>query len=193
MISFLKGTVWGKNKNSITIMTASGVGYEVKLSVPLLATLKREQEVALPIYLKMSENSMELYGFANEEEKEFFGLLITVSGIGPKTAMSVLSLGSGEEIKKAIARGDVEYLTSVQGLGKKTAERIAVELKGKMQMTEIESRADYTSADAEAIEGLVSMGYSRDEAARAVNSVKDREKLSSSAVLRAALRKIAAK
>ena len=126
------------------------------------------------IYHKVSENSQELFGFSSILEREFFMLLMTVSGIGPKSAMNIMSLGSIEDIRDAIARGDVGYLTSIQGMGKKTAERLVVELKSKI---ELGTRVSVRSKPADGVlddvvEGLISMGYTKDESRDMLQNVE---------------------
>src|SRR3989338_4301237 len=106
MISFLKGTVVGKDETTITVMTAGGVGYEVTMTPEHASKLQSGSEVEMPAYLKVSDTGMQLFGFQSNDERNFFQLLITVSGVGPKTAMHILSLGSLDNIQSAISRSD---------------------------------------------------------------------------------------
>ena len=127
--------------------------------------------------MKVSDQAIELYGLETAEEREFFELLMNVSGVGPKAAMKVLSLGTLSEIQSAIARGDVKYLTAVQGMGTKTAERLVVELKSKVQSPKFkvgDSGASETIA--EVIEALVGLGYTRDEARSIVTQIDTTDK-----------------
>jgi len=190
MISFLSGKLILKQNNKIHVLTSSGVGYEVHVSAPFFVELRIDQEIQLHTYLKVSENAMELFGFRNADEKEFFELLISVSGVGPKTALNVLALGSMEQIQSAIARGDVSYLTQVSGIGKKTAERLVVELKSKMveRGTGNEGgRVENSEVLGEVVEALVGMGYSREEARVAVKDLSPKDK-DVSTLLKKALR-----
>ena len=116
-------------------------------------------------YLKVSDQALDLYGFETIDEREFFELLMTVSGVGPKSAMHIMSLGSMMEIKAAIARGDAAQLSNVQGIGRKTAERLVVELKGKVsgQRSAVSGQPD-SEMLGEVIEALVGLGYGREEA-----------------------------
>src|SRR3989338_5358110 len=132
MISFLRGIVLEKQKQSLTIETWGGVGYDIHLTAERLAEYRIGQNIAVNTFLKVSDSALDLYGFATVDEKYFFTLLMTVSGVGPKTAMNILSFGSVDRTQSAIARGDIKYLTGVSGLGKKTAERLVVELKSKI-------------------------------------------------------------
>lgn len=165
MIAHIQGTIIGSTKQSVIVTTQSGLGYEVVLPTYKLLELNTGVPVLLFIYHKVSENSQELFGFSRLEDRDFFILLMTVSGIGPKSAMNIMSLGSIEDIRDAIARGDVGYLTSIQGMGKKTAERLVVELKSKI---ELGTRVSVRSKPADGVlddvvEGLISMGYTKDE------------------------------
>lgn len=159
MIGFLTGKLQEKNKDGFLILTPSGVGYSVHVSVQQLAEQEVGTEVSLYTYLKVSETDLQLFGFQSKAEKAFFELLLSVKGVGPKAALRILSLGSIEEIQSAIARGDVKYLTAVQGMGKKTAERLVVELKSKVaSLGESEVSGDSESFG-EAFEALVGLGY----------------------------------
>ncbi len=190
MISFLRGSVFDKQKQSLTLETSGGIGYEVHMAPLKLVEVKVGQEIALYTYLKVSDSALDLYGFETADERDFFTTLMTVSGVGPKTAMSILSLGAIDKISGAIARGDVTYLTGVSGLGKKTAERLVVELKGKVVNQESGSR-NHGESDvlSEVIEALVGMGYGRDEAKQAVQSIDVADKTTEQ-LLRLALKYI---
>ncbi len=174
MIAYIQGTVIGSTKQSVIVATQSGLGYEVVLPTHKLLELNSGVPVSFFIYHKVSENSQELFGFTSILEREFFMLLMTVSGIGPKSAMNIMSLGSIEDIRDAIARGDIGYLTSIQGMGKKTAERLVVELKSKIELgTRVAVRskpADGVLDDV--VEGLISMGYSKDESRDMLQNVE---------------------
>ena len=172
MISFITGKIQFISKNSITVLTSGGVGYEAHVPLSKLGTYRIGQDISLLIYLKISDSALDLYGFETSSEKDFFILLMSVSGIGPKSAMNILNLGSIDSIKSAIARKDAKYLTEVQGLGKKTTERLIVELQSKVGEASEYAKTDEGESQvlADVIDGLVVMGYSRDEAK---NLVKD--------------------
>jgi len=188
MISLIHGRITIKHKFSIVILTSSGVGYEVQMAVPELLKLPNSGGITLYTYLKVGENSMDLYGFPNEEQKNFFILLLSVSGVGPKTALNILSLGSIDEIQAAIGRGDVKYLTAVQGIGGKTAERMVVELKSKVESQKLKVDNVDSGVMADVIEGLVSMGYTREDAKQAVRGMETKGKTVQE-VMKEALRK----
>jgi len=167
MIVRLTGTVLEKNKNSLVIETASGIGYEVMVIAAEISKYEPGEEITLFTYLKVTENAQELYGFASGAERCFFVLLLSVSGVGPKTAMNILALGSIQEIEAAIARADVQYLIAVQGMGKKMAERLVVELKGKVkEIIKIGTVQTFNTSLPEDItqdifDSLESLGYSQ--------------------------------
>jgi len=188
MISLINGKIVGKNKSRVTVLTAGGVGYEVHVSAPFYLSLPNSGEITLHTYLKVSENGMDLYGFANQEEKDFFELLLSVSGVGPKTALNILALGSIDEIQSAIGRGDVKYLTAVQGIGGKTAERMVLELRSKIKDQRSTNNEVDSGAMSDAIDGLVGLGYTREEAKQAVRSADTKGKTTEQ-VLREVLRK----
>ncbi len=179
MISYLTGKIIDKNNNKITVLTNSGVGYEISLPPFLFLELKKDNEVGLPVYLAVRENALELYGFEDLDQKDLFMKLLDVNGIGPKSALHLLSLGTVEEISSAIARGDVGYLTKVSGVGKKTAERIVVELKNKVQSSELRVQSEGVSENlGEVIDALVSLGYTKEDARITVRSLNGEGKTS---------------
>ncbi|KKQ26960.1 MAG: Holliday junction ATP-dependent DNA helicase RuvA [Candidatus Magasanikbacteria bacterium GW2011_GWC2_37_14] len=183
MISFLIGKIINKENNKICVLTASGVGYEINLPTFLFLELKNNQEVQIPVYLAVRENSQDLYGFKDLAQKDLFLKFLDVNGIGPKSALHLLSLGTVAEISGAIARGDVEYLTKVSGVGKKTAERIVVELKNKVSALGGSASGGQSSelagtALGEVVDALVSLGYSKEEARETVKSLDSKDKTS---------------
>ena len=178
MISFLIGTIEEKHENTC-VVNVNGVGYELVISNNTLVTLPMEGETAkILTYLQVSENTgVCLYGFATEEEKNMFLKLITVSGIGPKSAIAVLSGAKLSELVLAIATGDSSILAKVKGLGKKSAERICLELKDKVSAvgTTLE---DIPLMNAninenvlnDAVETLITLGVNKNEAYRMARS-----------------------
>jgi Holliday junction DNA helicase RuvA len=171
MISYLIGKIISKQKNTLVVMTPGGVGYEVYVTLAHAAACTVGEQVELFTYLKVSDSALDLFGFNEASNREFFSLLLTVKGVGPKTALHILSLGSVEKIAVAIARGDVTYLTAVQGLGKKTAERVVVELKTKVGSKTSTGDTGTSTIMGEVIDGLVAMGYPRDEAKNLVQGM----------------------
>ena len=189
MISFIQGKIINKKENSLTVLTSAGVGYEVSLQTEKCAVLEVENVVGLYTYLRVSENAMDLYGFETLAEKDFFELLISVNGVGPKSALNILGLGSLDEIQKAISNSDAEYLTRVSGIGKRTAERLVVELKSKVKDKGLRNKEQAKDGGVmgDAIDGLVSLGYSKEEARLTVRDL-DAEGKTSEQLLREALK-----
>lgn len=170
MISIIGGKVVSNNGPELVVMTAGGVGYKILVNAVRSDRWPTGTEAQILTYMVVREDAMELFGFGAEAERQLFLKLLSVSGIGPKSALHVLSLGEVEEINVAIARGDVDYLTKVSGIGKKTAERIVVELKSKMvDINTVLGGAKGKTA--EVIEGLILLGYSAAEAREAVKDL----------------------
>ncbi len=188
MISLIRGKVISNFGGKLTVLTAGGVGYEIMISASSGKNWLVGEDVQVLTYLAVREGSLDLYGFANESEKQLFEKFLLVSGIGPKTALHLLSLGSVTEISSAIGRGDLAYLTNVSGIGKKTAERILVELKNKVGAggTGLE---EFEGALGDVIEGLAALGYSLVEAREVVKNL-DVQGKTSEQLLKEALQRI---
>ena len=188
MISIVKGKVISNFAGKLVVLTAGGVGYEIMTSASAGKNWLVGAEAEILTYLAVREGALDLYGFTNESEKELFEKFLLVSGIGPKTAIHLLSLGSVSEISSAIGRGDLAYLTNVSGIGKKTAERILVELKNKIGggQTGLE---EFEGALGDVVEGLAALGYSFIEAREAVKNLDVKGKTSEQ-LLKEALQRI---
>ena len=169
MIGRLEGVV-SAVRAGYAILSAGGVGYKVFATREALLTLTLDHEAALWTHLAVRETLLDLYGFVSEEELRLFELLLTVSGIGPKSALAILDIASVETLRSAIAAGNASYLTKVSGIGKKTAEKIVLELRDK-----IGAAAEGVSAslrgDEEALEAMKALGYSQAEARDALRAV----------------------
>jgi holliday junction DNA helicase RuvA len=131
MIASLRGKIAFKGLNRI-IVDVNGVGYEVAVSLSTLEALPQDAEAFLNIHTALRENALELYGFGTQEEKALFEMLLTVAGIGPRISLNILSSISPEGFRRAVLEGDLHRLTSIPGIGKKSAERIVLELKEKI-------------------------------------------------------------
>ncbi|MFA5751145.1 MAG: Holliday junction branch migration protein RuvA [Candidatus Paceibacterota bacterium] len=168
MIGSLKGEITLK-KEKFLILEAGGVGYKINVSSDtLLKSGNIGERLSLFTYTYVREDALELFGFLSYEELEFFEMLISVSGIGPRSALSVLSVTGIETLKKAIGSGDISYLTKVSGIGKKTAEKIVIELRDKIK----EGQIDFSlQGDIDALEALKSLGYSQNEARESLKRV----------------------
>jgi len=192
MIAILKGKILANEKGEVVVMTPGGVGYRVFMNLASSGRWNLGDEVEIPTYLAVRENALDLYGFENEAERYLFLKFLDVSGIGPKTALHLLSLGSVKEISTAIGRGDADYLKKVSGIGGKTAERIVVELKGKMNFMFGEERAGQSEESAglgDVIDALVAMGYSAQQARETVKKVDAKDKTSEQ-ILREVLKRM---
>ena len=151
------------------VLDVAGVGYGVQLPDGLLADIAIGQETELKTYHHIKENTNELFGFDSLEAKDLFESLIGISGVGPKSALAVMSLGSQDKIRQAIASENSNYLSGAAGVGKRSAQRICSELKDKIGHIETMVGADITGDDA--LEALLSLGYSRQQAAQALSKV----------------------
>lgn len=191
MISFLRGKIINKTLN-YAVVEVNDIGYQVFAGENFLNELRLGAEIEIYTHQRIREEANDLYGFRDPEELELFELLLTVSGVGPKSALGVLSIASAGDIKETIVRGDANLLTKVSGIGKKTAERVVLELKNKLIRSGA-SAAVINSAvtlGADEIDALVSLGYSLVEARTALNAVGP-EIVDSGERVKAALKKIA--
>ncbi len=172
MIAFVKGKIADISDRSVIIET-QGVGYEVSATTDTLALATLGSEMALFTHLVVREDSMELYGFKTRNELTFFQMLITVSGVGPRSAIAIVSLGSIDAIQRAIGSGDAGYLTSVSGIGRKTAEKIIIDLRDKLASLGHTGGMDGFSHDSDVLEALSKLGYTKEEARSALKQIPD--------------------
>lgn len=173
MISYLKGKLLNKGKNYI-IVEVGNVGYQVFVNPAVYAELDIGQDLEVYTHQYVREDALDLFGFKSLEDLEMFELLLSISGIGPKSALGVLSVGSVEDIKESIARGDSHLLTKVSGIGRKTAERVVLELREKVgHLVPAGGRASAGTAMAsgDEIDALMALGYSMQQARDALRSV----------------------
>ena len=185
MYAFIEGEVCEKLNGSLVLL-ASGVGWQLNCSNNTLqAAPPLGETMRCYTFLSVREDAMELFGFATREEKEMFLQLTSVSGIGPKTALGVLGAMPLRDLNLAILLGDVNALSRAPGIGKKTAQRIVLELKDKVSQADVSAAAAGSAAAvpaasmaadcvAEAIEALTALGYSSTEARNAVSQVRDK-------------------
>ena len=175
MIAHIKGTIAEKFNNSI-IVDANGVGYEIALSALDFDEANLNDERKYYTYHKISENAEELYGFSTLAAKKIFELLISVNGVGPKAAMAILSLAAPEEVRNAIANADTTFISKASGVGKKSAERVVVDLRDKVGLpskygaAEIVGAAKIGESD-EALDALMALGFPLKEATDALSKV----------------------
>jgi Holliday junction DNA helicase RuvA len=179
MIGSIKGKIILKTEKFLIVETG-GVGYKISVSPDTLSKLaprlrsgqNETDSVSFWIHTHVREDILDLYGFLERPELEFFEMLINVSGIGPKGALSILGIASLETLRKAIGTGDTSYLTKISGIGKKTAEKIVIELRDKMG-TELSGSS--LQGELDALEALKSLGYSQNEAREALKKVSSED------------------
>lgn len=172
MISYIEGKIIDLNERTCTLLTGN-VGYQVSLTMPTLLALQENSTVAFWIYTHVREDALMLYGFSTKDERALFEKLISVSGIGPRGALGMLSVHSPHSIAQAIATGDAASLSHSPGIGKRTAEKIILELKGKLDHLLTGTAPDQVYEVRLALEAL---GYSPKEIQTAVASFKDTTK-----------------
>lgn len=165
MIGSLKGVV-SEVHPGFALLDVNGVGYRVNASIPTLAECVQGEERRFYVHDHVREDGRDLYGFPSHGELAMFERLISISGIGPKVGLTIMSVGSIETIRRAIMSGDLALLTSVPGVGTKTAQKIVLELKGQLVDAPEESMEDR-----DVIEALMSLGYSASQARGAVKGV----------------------
>lgn len=176
MIGYLRGKIISKKPTKLLI-DVNGVGYIVNISISTFEKISDKEEVSLFTYLSVRESAMDLFGFYSLAEKEMFELLISVSGIGPKSAQSILSGIQIEDLKDALKSGNVSRLISIPGIGRKTAERMVIELRDK-----VESVAEggdgvafgVSTVRGDAIAALINLGYNQKVAERMVRAITDK-------------------
>lgn len=152
------------------VVDVNGIGYKVFVSSDTISQISINQNVSLFTFLAVREDALDLYGFITDEERAFFELLLSVSGIGPKSALSILSVTAIDTLKKAIATGDTSYLNKVSGIGRKTAEKIVIELRDKLK-AHINDTHTNLRGDHDAIDALKALGYSQNEAREALKDL----------------------
>lgn len=201
MIAFVKGIVADTTDDTV-VVEVGGIGYNIKISsttvnrIPVLGT-----EIKIYTYTLVREDAFQLYGFLSKADLDIFKLCITVNGIGPKGALALLSVMDADALCLAILSSDAKAIAKAPGIGKKTAERLILDLKDKLSLQDMLSeRAEATIQDAvypsevqvlgEAIEALVALGYGNAEAMKAVKAVQGGDKMESGVLLKAALKNL---
>jgi Holliday junction DNA helicase RuvA len=192
MITFLNGFLWGRNEAGI-IIDVGGVGYQVFMAEPAMRELPPVGEpLFVHVYHHIREDESSLFGFANEGGRDFFMTLISVSGIGPRGALKILDQAAFQDIAAAIAHGDLAFLSSLSGIGKKTAERLIVELREKVKEYAPEEgpRENEDKAMTEALEALRNLQFPVAHIREALTEIvrESAEKLSTEELIRRALR-----
>ncbi len=179
MIGYLKGKILSLGTDTALIETAAGVGFEVLLSGSAFSKLSGQKEGEVFTYMQVREDGVSLFGFSSSEEKEMFLKLISVSSVGPKMGITALSQMSAGDIATAIATNDVKRLSAVKGMGKKTAERIILELREKVSAVAAQSVAgeavptvQISASDEDAVVALMTLGFTRGESVKAISRAR---------------------
>jgi len=171
-IEHLGNNATGRQANFV-IIDVGGIGFKVYVTADTIFEFsknKADGEVSLWTHLAVKEDALDLYGFRNEQDLSFFGLLISISGIGPKKALSIMSIAPTETLKKAIGSRDASYLTQVSGVGKKNAEKIVLELKDKLKDFDEEGGGSLKE-ESDALLAIRSLGYTTSEAREALKGI----------------------
>lgn len=168
MISYLIGKPLVQSEELVLI--TGGVGYGVKVTTHLLTQAANQQELSLHIYTHVKEDALELFGFATTNEKELFKLLLSVSGVGPATALAILNKGSGQIIA-AIQNADVSFFTSVKRVGKKAGQKIIIDLKSKLGGIQDLDLSPLNQMQTDIFEALVNLGFDEDQVTRVIKAL----------------------
>jgi Holliday junction DNA helicase RuvA len=192
MFAYLSGTVIAKNNNYL-ILKVNNVGYKIFVGESLLSSMAKGEEKELYLSHQVREDASNLYGFKNLEDLALFELLLSVSGVGPKSALGVLSIASVNDIREAVIRNDASLLMKVSGIGKKTAERVVLELKNKIAKIisggSLNGENSLSAGFGDELDALMSLGYSLSDARMALEGLDDNLKESGERV-KAALKKL---
>lgn len=171
MIYSLSGKLAAK-KEGFVVIEVNGIGHKIFVSPKTYQELPATgQSLMLYSYLNVKEDALDLYGFLSENDLNFFSRLLTVSGVGPKSGLAVMAITSTNQLMAAVNEGDAELLTKASGIGRKTAERIILELKGKLLVLQSAETVKRMESDLDLEEALVGLGYSRQQAKRAINQL----------------------
>ena len=172
MIGSIRGKIIQKTDKFVLVETG-GVGYKVNISPDVLSKAgKIGEDMFLFVHTHIREDALDLYGFMNTEELTFFEMLLGVSGIGPRSALAILGIASIQTLRKAIGTSDTSYLTKISGIGRKTAEKIVIELRDKVAEINLSEKGGSSLRDElDALEALKSLGYSQNEAREALKKV----------------------
>jgi len=173
MIGKLEGSFAGTHGDGAAIIMVGGVGYVVHVPLAVLVSLQSNPKASLFIHTAVREEALDLYGLPTHDDLAFFKQLISISGIGPKSALGIMNVADTQTLKRSIAAGDNSMLTRVFGIGKKSAERIVVELRDKLaDQAAARGEAVGVGADGEVLEALMALGYNAPEARRALKGVE---------------------
>ncbi len=168
MIGYVSGTVCGAVRGTLVVDTG-GVGYRVHVTAATLAKTHEQETLSLWTHLAVRENAQELFGFETKEELAWFELLLTVSGVGPRSALAILNAVDQETLERAITKNNASVLSHAYGIGKKTAEKIVLELRDKVGV--LGEKSGMSNSDGDVVDALVGLGYSSRESRDAVRAL----------------------
>ncbi len=187
MIGFLTGKIILSKPTQI-LLDVNGVGYAVNISINTFEKISEKEIVSLFIHTSVKEDSITLFGFFTQSEKEMFELLISISGIGPKVSLGILSGISIDDLKDAISNGNISRLIAIPGIGRKTAERVVLELRNKVDSIKADGSIKEASAKDEAVSALATLGYQRQTSEKIVRDlVSENQNYSLEELIRKAL------
>ena len=207
MIHFIHGTL-SEVAEGLVVVEAAGVGYGIHVPATVIGALPPiGEDIKIYTYFSLTQNGVDLFGFLSQEDREMFTMLLSVSGIGPKGALGILSALTPDDLRMAIVTGDSKAISRAPGVGNKTAQRVVLELKDKLDASEVFSSAldhghsgaaavdagaaaGVYGAQKEAVEALVALGYSNVEASRAVKKVELSEGMTVDQILKASLKNL---
>jgi Holliday junction DNA helicase RuvA len=177
MIATLSGEITGKKTDQV-VLECGGVGYGLYVTFEDFGALETGSKTKLYVYEHIRENSHDLFGFKSLETKALFELLLTVNGVGPKMALSILSIANAAQVKQAIASGDTKFISQATGVGKRVAERVVVDLKDKVGLVASDDATGFLAipsgnSNDEALQALVTLGYSVQDAAEALKGIDE--------------------
>ena len=160
----------------MVVVEAGGAGYGLFVTFEDFGALKVDEQAKLYVYESIRENAYDLFGFRNQESKKLFEQLLTVKGVGPKMALAILSVAGLQQVRQSIAAGDIKFISQANGVGRRVAERVVVDLKDKVGLAADETATEFLTTPAadpsdEALQGLVALGYSVQDAAEALKKV----------------------
>jgi Holliday junction DNA helicase RuvA len=191
MIALISGLIADKSEKYLIVMTSGGVGYKVGATPDTLSKITVGQSVKLYIYSHIREDTFDLYGFENKAELGLFELLISVSGVGPKTALTVMSSGSVLDIATAISKGDTDFFTSTPGIGTKGAQRIIIDLRNKVgSVGDLDLSSDRATENKQIAEALKGFGFKESEAREAIKALPKGESLTLEQKIKLALKSL---
>lgn len=196
MISYIKGIVESITAEKV-IIDNNGIGYGIFMPIHAIEALGEGEQIKVHTYFSVREDAMQLFGFLSQEELEMFKLLIGVSGVGPKGALAIISTLPDDELKMAIIADDAKAISKAQGIGAKTAQKVIIELKDKIDVSgmvldyqKVDGNKALSDSQQEAIQALISLGFSKSDCVNAVKQIKGSAEMSFDEIVTVALQTV---